>query len=360
MMFKMNFNSKFKFYNNGFRCDNETSPQYENRLKLISNMLAQQRIANNVDIFCLQEAPQNKRDEEFFFRELRATIGKKFAIESSKGKVNGHYSLTAYNSNRFEKHNNITQSLSRIAYSGGFLRRVLPIALIDKNGNKEKHLILNVHANFKEQIKDDLELLLKEASRLGINYATIIGDFNRNLLIDTKDKQDNCKRVLAAAYKDGKTSGISIRTVKSTCVYFNDSGLEIQTRDGAIATEKLGEFNVTPLWNANQVEVLTGNLHERISNKTLLTSEIKSALTKSRQNDSEHLKKESPKRKIKNDKTQDEHIAKRTKKHSASGQPNNFPSFFENNVKTGLAKPPPKEQDCFLSHINKTHTNNGI
>lgn len=317
MMFKMKFISRFNFFNNGFKCRNESAEQYKNRIKAICLMMAQQRTISGIDIFCLQEAPQERNEENYLLRELDEKLEKKFNIVSSQGNKNGHYSLTVYNNRRFERDSKLSETISHIRYSGGFDRRVLPVVLIDKTDRRNKHLILNIHANFKKQIKDDLVLLLSTAKQLNIQYVTVIGDFNRNLLIESGDEQDNCKKVLAEAYRNGEIKGINLCNVRNTCVYFSDSGLEIQTRDGAIATDNLGKLFIKPLWNANQVEALPGKLSERFAIKASLTPEIKTALEQRKTPGT----KPKQKRKLDLKLTTDENPAKKNKQHLSSGQP---------------------------------------
>ncbi len=291
IMFKMHYNASKKFYNNGFRCEEETVDQYRSRLTQIALEVSGNINANKTSIFCFQECPQNRRDEHFFFSQLIEN-NKTFALEHSNGCSRGYFLTTFYDVDRFQADYALSDRIQKIPLSGGLNGRMLALSLEDRK-SREKYLVINVHANFNIEIKTDIENIYAESKRFGIHYILFIGDFNRNLLITTQDP-DNCQRVFSEAYQRGDFNDLKALSIERSCVYHSDAGLEIQTRDGAIMSKSLGNISTLTLWDRNKMTLIrdpavTGHY----SHKALVTSEILSAIELAHQlNNTNHEEKE--------------------------------------------------------------------
>ncbi len=106
-----------------------------------------------------------------------------------------------------------------------------------------------------------------------------VGDFNRNLCIDNDDKVDNCKRDFTMALRQGQFPELKVVAAPRTCVYFADTGLEIQTRDGAVVSNSMGNPEVLTLWQMNRVDILTTKLGVSYAAEAQVTPEIVAALS---------------------------------------------------------------------------------
>lgn len=233
----MVFNEQWKFFNNGFNCANESREHFLNRLSHIALQLGRAVEKNNPDFVCLQECPETQETRSHFENEMMKNALKDFGVVYSNNDV---YLITLYNKQSYAINAELTEKMGQTTMQDGLAARVLPLVFNTLSSN-EPVLIVNVHGKFPKEIKNDVKALHAKASELGITNIILIGDFNRDLIVqsDAYSKHD----ISSSLDKDGRFDGLlNVNAVSSSSfcsVYNKESGAKsqgIETRDGIMST----------------------------------------------------------------------------------------------------------------------------
>jgi hypothetical protein len=236
----MKFHSKWKYYNNGFLCADETRLQYQNRLLHIAAKLNNAAQAENPVFICLQECPEVKELRDDFISALKnGGVLKKYGMDFLNNAANGCYLMTLYDEQRYTIAKDLSDKMQVFALHEGLNGRVLPLVFLSINSD-EKILVVNVHADFTNDIQNDIKALYQYAKELDIDNVIFLGDFNRDLVA----KSDNYSKQDVAALLDANgrfDNGLFVRanSAASFCAKYDketgQEGQELETRDGAMA-----------------------------------------------------------------------------------------------------------------------------
>jgi hypothetical protein len=230
---QMKFNETYKYFNNGFSCSNESDEQYKNRLLLIANQIYHEHRNKNFNFICLQECPREKVLSNLFLAKIIDQLINYKAERFSNIEANYHL-ITLYDSSLYQVEQVLTEMLLETKLNQGLEGRILPLVFRHKQSGKNS-CIVNVHANFGREIKNDILALYGKAKKHNIEEIIFLGDFNRDLTSSTDDSQHDIAIALDSDHRLNNSL-----YVKSLCQSYltydlEEKNISYETRDGVIS-----------------------------------------------------------------------------------------------------------------------------
>jgi hypothetical protein len=242
IMKQMKFSDRWKSYNNGFNCDNESDELYTARLSHEAAQLSVAAKKSQPDFICLQECPETLEQYNQFVNAINNdSILAHYHIKHPRN--TSCNLITLNNSRTIDFDQGLTEKVDALllAEGEGLKKQVLPLVFRHKEGSRESILVVNVQADFTKEIKQDVIKLYEHAKTLGLENVMLLGDFNRDLVSksDTYSKQDlssslDDKHLLANSLYVNAVDGGSF------CSSFSRNKLKgqwVETRDGTISTD---------------------------------------------------------------------------------------------------------------------------
>jgi len=252
MMKQMRF--KFKFFNNGFNCKEESDEQYFARLEHQAAQLNVAVTKFNPGFICLQECPENEASYEHFKSAINQQSILKYHYEI-KRLVNKQSLITLYDNRAYEINYELTAQMSNVILTDGMLDAVDPIVFRVRE-TKENRLAINVHALFSKDIENDVMEIHQAALKLGIKNIVFIGDFNRDMVL--KSDADDCHKDISASLNEDHIfkERLHVKALRDTsfCSSFSrNSKTEqlLETRDGVMSTRPLSVISLPEIGMAN-------------------------------------------------------------------------------------------------------------
>jgi endonuclease/exonuclease/phosphatase family metal-dependent hydrolase len=252
----MKFHPQGEFFNNGFICPNETNEQYHNRLLHIAAKLNVATAREKPAFICLQACPEVLASRDTFVKALKKGELHDYAVNFYNNDDDEYYLMTLHDERQYSVVPQLSNLMAKIALTEGLQGRVLPLVFAShKTG--EPWLVVNVHANFSKEVRHDVSALYQGATRLGIMNVVLLGDFNRDLVLesDNYSKHDISQALSEDYYFE---DGLRVRATHgaSFCTqYKKDSGQKkqrLETRDGVMSTCKL---YVAPMAKINEADL---------------------------------------------------------------------------------------------------------
>lgn len=244
---QMRYNAQRHYYNNGFGVEKESLSDYHHRLIAQSAQLVTYYQNHSPDLICLQETPPH--EEERFFLLDQVLAHTPLIQHLSEHCDGGYFMITLYNSERFELHPELTHKILYLKLDHGLRGRICPLVLQDKFTG-DKILNINVHANFKKNVAEDLIFLIEQAHKLGLETLQFIGDFNRNL---TQIKPgDHSRSDVLDLIHQGRLQNFEVDILEDSSFSFPPPGSThigpyTSTRDGVINSRHLGQTRIVRL-----------------------------------------------------------------------------------------------------------------
>lgn len=240
MLCQMAFRPEFGYFNNGFICPEEINNIFLNRLFHQATRLRQTARNIKPSFICLHECPETEETREKLAEALKEGELRHYERHFYNNDFGRHYLITLFDTRRFTLDATLTQAVSSLILNEGLKDRILPLVCIEKITN-QKWLVVNVHANFVKDVQQDVKDLFRHATELGINEIIFIGDFNRDLLLESDDysKHDISKAIDDKGLFDGRLHVCALHNGTICTKYKKETDEKtqgVETRDGAIAT----------------------------------------------------------------------------------------------------------------------------
>jgi hypothetical protein len=248
---QMKFNETYKYFNNGFSCANETDEQYKNRLLLIANQICHEHRNKNFKFICLQECPREEVLSNLFLTKIIDELINYKAERFSNIEANYHL-ITIYDISLYQVEQVLTEKLLETKLNQGLESRILPLVFRHKPSGI-KSCIVNVHANFGREIKDDILALYGKAKKLDIEEVTFLGDFNRDLTSTTDDSLHDIAIALDSDYR--LNNSLYVKSLYQSYLTYDleKRNISYETRDGVISNfESLELVSVADINSINQ------------------------------------------------------------------------------------------------------------
>jgi ankyrin repeat protein len=234
---KMRFNATHHAYNNGFLCKAESDDHYSNRLLHIATKLSAAAKQEKPAFICLQECPDT-HSQAILLDHLSKKIAPDYQPIVPRSNSAGYDLITLYDTQHYSLEEKLSDEISHLPLSQGLNGKILPL-VFTSHQTKESLLVVNVHANFAQDVLTDVKTIYARALELGINDVILLGDFNRDLLLasDHYSKHDICH-----AINDSKLllEKLHVNTTPnaSFCAVYNEDNKSqlLETRDGTIST----------------------------------------------------------------------------------------------------------------------------
>ncbi len=262
ILLQMRYNKSGGFYNNGFKCDNESMEKYLNRLNHIAANIAIFIKEQYPHFICLQECPFTPDETNYFFDLINKNkcIKDNYVIHYTEDVTTGFCLITLYNINSFIFSDNcklLTDHVMGLTLNEGLAARMLALAF-EKIESNEINFIINVHAKFDLTINNDIRKLYDEIvnfskkKNLTVNNIVLLGDFNRNLVskTDSYSKYDISDELgTDNVFMDIFHTNAIFDS--SFCVKHNNGKWTqlIETRDGIMSTCHIDELFYLPSMN---------------------------------------------------------------------------------------------------------------
>lgn len=241
ILYQMRFNSKWNYFNNGFACSDEPKELYGNRLIHIAAQLNAATKAHNPGFICLQECPEDLH--EHFVKALKIGELKDYAVSFYHNPTEVCYLITLHDTRRYKIVNELSEEMKKLVLSEGLKSKIAPL-VYSEHKTGEIFLVVNVHATFSKEVKNDVLSLYKYARQLGIKNIILLGDFNRDLLLksDSYSKHDISEALDAEQKLDGVFYAEAVHGASFMAKYDSTDTKEkkqvIETRDGTLSTFK--------------------------------------------------------------------------------------------------------------------------
>lgn len=272
MLCSMKFNNQEGYFNSGFACDRdnpETNEQYHARISHVAAQLGTAHRTERPSFICLQECPEDEASHELFIAQTLKYLPS-YAYERFIDSEKDYFLITFYDQAECQLLADLTQEVKAIKLAEGLNDRILP--LVFKKKSDEKLLVVNVHASFGKDVKNDLEILNTWAKERKINMV-LLGDFNRDLV---KKSDDFSNHDISDALNESKQilDGLHVRAIESSSfisqpvfektisgekardadnrLIINNINTLIETRDGCISSQ---EATVRCLVNLNRPSI---------------------------------------------------------------------------------------------------------
>lgn len=241
---------KLTYLNNGVGCAKEELKAYVTRLEIIAERIKkwvsvhQAKSPNNPIIIALQEGPLNKSEYKYF-NHFITKLNSDLKFTSLNKKNN---SLITFYDSSYTLSEDLTKSIQQTSLSEGFKDRVLLTVLLHTE-SQTLVLMVNVHADFKFPVLEDVISIVEKAKALHITEIIMSGDFNRNLTQVENDEAQNdintgktilsecgisASAIQRASFLTTLKNNAPITTAMVESVYL--SPVEIETRDGVLTT----------------------------------------------------------------------------------------------------------------------------
>jgi endonuclease/exonuclease/phosphatase family metal-dependent hydrolase len=236
---QMQFNPKWEYFNNGFNCRGESDDLYSHRLSHLVSQIGTAAKIENPDFICLQECPEKEAVIAKFDDEIRGNETlKKYEIE--RFSTDGCSLITLYNTNTFSIEPSLSHHIATVPLHEGLAGRILPLVFL-RNDTRKPTLVINVHANFSKTVEQDIKALYARARELGIKQVALLGDFNRDLVLESDDySQHDVSSQLDKKGYFAKDLQVKATAGASFCSKFNKETKEatqrLETRDGILST----------------------------------------------------------------------------------------------------------------------------
>jgi len=267
IMKQMRYNDKYKFYNNGFNCDNESDELYFARLHHEAAQLADAVKKLNPGRICLQECPET--DESY--KQFEDAINQHPILKQHyviKHLVNNSCNLmTLYDARAYEIHDELTAKITSTTLTEGLQNLIYPLVFRNK-ATQENTLVVNVHASFVKDIKSDVDVLQQSALSLGIKNVVFLGDFNRDLVL----KSDNYSKQDVSSSLDKNqmlANNLYVKAINSGsfCSSFSRNQQKdqwVETRDGSISTQPITVTSLVEVGMANTALSFTKRISDML------------------------------------------------------------------------------------------------
>ncbi len=253
---QMKFSSEWKYFNNGFMCPDETQEQYANRLMHIAAKLNAAATTETPAFICLQECPETDASRTHFAEALKKGELQHYGINFYNNNDDEYYLITLYDARRYTPVDKLSEEMSHVQLSEGLKGRVQPL-VYSSNKTGEVFLVINVHANFSKDVKQDVNALYQRAKELGIKNIILLGDFNRDLVLESDDySKHDISKALDSSHRLAGDLYVSATHGASFCTKYDKEtekkGQGLETRDGVISTFPVDTVCMT---NANSPDV---------------------------------------------------------------------------------------------------------
>src|SRR5579883_649828 len=267
---QMKFNDKWKYFNNGFGCHEESDKFYTNRLSHIISRIGYAAKDEAPAFICLQECPETDDLRAQFEGEIRQNeMLKNYEISYFNNIEDEYFLTTLYDAHSYTIQRELTEKISSASLEEGLAKRILPLVFLHKKSGAMT-LIVNVHANFGKEVKKDVQLLCELAKQLGINHVAFLGDFNRDLVLES----DNYSRHDISQALDSEHRFANLLYVNSICASSfiaqynsdkNETNVVIETRDGIMSTFPVDVICMTDINTPNPAMTFTKELSPRLN-----------------------------------------------------------------------------------------------
>lgn len=267
---QMKFDAEMKYFNNGFICYDETDEQYTNRLLHIVAQINDAAKSTKPGFICLQECPATCTVQSMFIDALKQGDElQHYGTSFLHSYTDGIYLTTLYDVRSYSYDMDLSQKMNKVRLNEGLKGRVLAEVYCAKATN-EKILVVNVHANFTKEIKEDVKALYHHAAQLGLKQVVLLGDYNRDLVLES----DNYSKHDIAVSLNGNRQfeeSLYVNAVvgASFCTRYNKETEQksqgIETRDGVMSTFKVSVHCMSEYNIPNVALSFTKNISPRLS-----------------------------------------------------------------------------------------------
>jgi endonuclease/exonuclease/phosphatase family metal-dependent hydrolase len=236
---QMKFNEKWKYFNNGFICPAEDVNEYRNRLSHIAARLDAMMPEEHPSFICLQECPGTVQDKQHFIETIQQTKTLKnyLSIQHSNNSVD---LISLYDPQRYAINNELSSKIQSTEFMQGLKDRVLAQVFTSMT-TKKTILVVNVHADFGKEVQQDIKSLNQHAGSYNIDQIILLGDFNRDLLLQSDDySKHDISTALDVNHMFDENLHVGASQSSSFCTKYNketsQKGQGLETRDGALAS----------------------------------------------------------------------------------------------------------------------------
>jgi len=237
----MQFDTEYKYFNNGFNCRSESPDEYSSRLTHLAAKLSLIVEIEKPSFICLQECPETQDNRDKFARKIKVNEEvSHYKINYMNNDSDEYYLMTLYDERNFSISQDLSAAIAAVPLSEGLVGRILPLVFLNKTQD-EATLVVNVHAKFPNDIQSDVKALYQAAIELGIKHVVFLGDFNRDLVQESDNySKHDIAQALDARGCFAKDLHVNAISGASFCSTYNketeQGGQKIETRDGIMST----------------------------------------------------------------------------------------------------------------------------